>query len=42
MKDLLIKKRFQKYLVVASILYFLVHTKYTLTLLWDENFFLLD
>ncbi len=29
----------QKYWVVASILGFLVHKKYTLTLLWYENFF---
>ena len=27
------------YWVVASILGFLVHKKYTLTLMWDENFF---
>ncbi len=37
--DLFIKNHFPKYWVVASILGFLVHKKYTLTLPWDENFF---
>ncbi len=38
-EDLFIKNHFPKYWVVASILGFLVHKKYKLTLLWDENFF---
>ncbi len=39
-KTCLYKKSFSKYWVVAYILNFLVHRKYTLSLLWDENFFL--
>ncbi len=34
-----LKNHFPKYWVVASNLDFLVHKKYSLTLLWDENFF---
>ncbi len=38
-KTCLYKKSFTKYWVVACILNLLVHRKYTLSLLWDENFF---
>ncbi len=38
-QDLFIKNHFPKYWVVASILGFLVQKKYSLTLLWGENFF---
>ncbi len=37
--DLFINNNFPKSWVVASILGFLVHKKYTLTLLWGEIFF---
>ncbi len=36
-----LRYRFATHWVVASILDFLVHKRYRLTLLWDENFFIL-